>query len=487
MRAKSPGRPPPLPHCHLCGRQFGTTSLGIHMKACKERWEREHPGKVAPEPAKPIPTGTPFGGREWAAFNEAANDKFNNETLEPCPHCGRTFLPERLAVHLRTCGRGHFSNPKSRSTGDGGGDAGVEFNLGASARERASAPPKPFNPSPPSPPDADRPPEGRRSSSPRKGMPPRLPNCHLCGRQFGTTSLGIHMKACKERWEREHGRPAPMPDTPAPLGAPASSREWAAFNEAAIDQFNTETLQPCPHCGRTFLPDRLAVHLRTCGRGHFASPKQRGGGGADLDIDAGASDGVAFPSPEQSVMSSKLGALARQRGGASGSSAEYFEDTRANRAVRDTSAEAIKQRQAACSPAGRMARPGSASARASSPRGAMPARAASPRREANVAPSRLPVPSSPGRGSSSRPATARAAASVPREPSPRRVQFADRGGGGASAAASEKGASSGGPTRPPLQRGSSRERLSELGELLRDSFITKEEYESKRKAILDAI
>jgi hypothetical protein len=30
--------PTPLP-CLVRCRQFGTTSLGIHMKACKERWE----------------------------------------------------------------------------------------------------------------------------------------------------------------------------------------------------------------------------------------------------------------------------------------------------------------------------------------------------------------------------------------------------------------------------------------------------------------
>ena len=32
-----------------------------------------------------------------------------------------------------------------------------------------------------------------------RGAPPQLPSCHLCGRQFGTTSLGIHLKACKRR------------------------------------------------------------------------------------------------------------------------------------------------------------------------------------------------------------------------------------------------------------------------------------------------
>ena len=72
------------------------------MKACKERWERDHPGKTAPLPSAPLPNA-PVGSKEWAKFNAAANEKFNNETLEPCPHCGRTFNEEALARHAPKC------------------------------------------------------------------------------------------------------------------------------------------------------------------------------------------------------------------------------------------------------------------------------------------------------------------------------------------------------------------------------------------------
>ena len=134
--------------------------------------------------------------------------------------------------------------------------------------------------------------------------------CTCSGRQFGTSSLAIHLKACKERWEREHGKPAPDPGVELPQGAELGSREWAAFNRAAQQKFNDETLQPCPHCARTFLPDRLAVHLRSCGKGHFADPKPRIGADA---ADEPSTQGVAFPSPRLSASSCKLGALARQK------------------------------------------------------------------------------------------------------------------------------------------------------------------------------
>lgn len=35
------------------------------------------------------------------------------------------------------------------------------------------------------------------------------------------------------------------------------------YNDEAFKQFNEEALVPCENCGRTFLPDRLVVHLRS--------------------------------------------------------------------------------------------------------------------------------------------------------------------------------------------------------------------------------
>uniref|UniRef100_A0A0A9ZHR6 C2HC/C3H-type domain-containing protein n=1 Tax=Lygus hesperus TaxID=30085 RepID=A0A0A9ZHR6_LYGHE len=35
------------------------------------------------------------------------------------------------------------------------------------------------------------------------------------------------------------------------------------YNDMAFEMFKKQ-LAPCPHCGRTFLPDRLVVHLRGC-------------------------------------------------------------------------------------------------------------------------------------------------------------------------------------------------------------------------------
>ena len=66
----------------------------------------------------------------------------------------------------------------------------------------------------------------------------RVARCSQCGRQFGTASIAIHLKACAEKWERERGEPAPpAPALPGSGGGgsadderpikPATSREWA--------------------------------------------------------------------------------------------------------------------------------------------------------------------------------------------------------------------------------------------------------------------
>ena len=35
--------------------------------------------------------------------NQAASDAYNTSALVACPHCSRTFLPERLEIHNRLC------------------------------------------------------------------------------------------------------------------------------------------------------------------------------------------------------------------------------------------------------------------------------------------------------------------------------------------------------------------------------------------------
>lgn len=63
-----------------------------------------------------------------------------------------------------------------------------------------------------------------------------------------------------------------------------------SYNDNALKEYNDKALDACPNCGRTFLPDRLVVHLRSCNKAHGKAPdegmaskgspgKMSGGGG----------------------------------------------------------------------------------------------------------------------------------------------------------------------------------------------------------------
>ena len=43
-----------------------------------------------------------------------------------------------------------------------------------------------------------------------------------------------------------------------------TSNAMDEYNEEAFKQYNEKALVPCENCGRTFLPDRLMVHARSC-------------------------------------------------------------------------------------------------------------------------------------------------------------------------------------------------------------------------------
>ena len=126
-----------------------------------------------------------------------------------------------------------------------------------------------------------------RNSPPKKNSPPkRAPGqrprgliCPLCGREYGTASLQIHMKSCRQKYELQqqelpkHLRKsadkiiAAYEQNQAMMNAMASGSgtyNFDSMNDQAFDTYNREALVPCSNCGRTFLPDRLIVHQRSC-------------------------------------------------------------------------------------------------------------------------------------------------------------------------------------------------------------------------------
>ena len=68
----------------------------------------------------------------------------------------------------------------------------------------------------------------------------------------------------------------PIPDPPKNfddmLAGKVSSEDMNAYNDDALKNYNEKALDACPNCGRTFLPERLIVHLRSCNKSYGQSP-----------------------------------------------------------------------------------------------------------------------------------------------------------------------------------------------------------------------
>ena len=105
--------------------------------------------------------------------------------------------------------------------------------------------------------------------------------CYICGREFGTMSLQIHIKTCEKKWEvaqeqlplKERRKcPEPPQNFEGTMAQVKSGKMqmrskqdiMLMMNEEAYNKWDTEALVACRNCNRTFLPDRLKIHERSC-------------------------------------------------------------------------------------------------------------------------------------------------------------------------------------------------------------------------------
>ncbi|KAI6226231.1 hypothetical protein M3Y99_01312400 [Aphelenchoides fujianensis] len=99
-------RVPTAVYCYICGRQFGSKSIDIHQPKCLEKWRVQNQklpkSQRKPEPIKPEIIRNHEGQVDMVATNQAMYDAAQQQ-LVGCENCGRTFNPDRLEVHQRSC------------------------------------------------------------------------------------------------------------------------------------------------------------------------------------------------------------------------------------------------------------------------------------------------------------------------------------------------------------------------------------------------
>ncbi|GIY04137.1 zinc finger protein 474 [Caerostris darwini] len=166
--------------------------------------------------------------------------------LVPCPVCSRTFFPERMPVHRRVCKGKASPQPLKRA---------------ASLREQSTSSA-----------------EGEDQNSSSMYVP-----CYVCGRSYGSWVISMHEQQCLRKWRRENET---LPDEEQ-KDEPKRDSELSKDDDVAslIELGDTaweshlQQLVPCPLCQRTFFPDRLGIHKRSC-KGPSGNRRPRSNKGA---------------------------------------------------------------------------------------------------------------------------------------------------------------------------------------------------------------
>ncbi|XP_074057530.1 zinc finger protein 474-like isoform X2 [Macrotis lagotis] len=214
-----PPRRPGFILCYICGREFGSKSISIHEPQCLQKWHIENnklPRNLRrPEPLKP----KPFSGTNSYDLQSITETENNQAQLLPCEHCGRTFLPDSLVVHLKNC------KPKANFSGILPGKKKTLYGFLS---------------------------------------PPQTLLCYICGREFYIPDLSAHETECLEKWKEENERlPRKFHQIP-PQKPKHYTYTLAKPEEKQISDENHEGLVVCSKCNKTYRSDRLYIHQRIC-------------------------------------------------------------------------------------------------------------------------------------------------------------------------------------------------------------------------------
>eukprot|EP00803_Ostreobium_quekettii_P011182 evm.model.scf_2885.1 EVM.evm.TU.scf_2885.1 scf_2885:6075-7782(+) len=148
--------------CYLCGQQYGSRSLHIHIPQCQKMWEEREAQKPDKRERRPVPEAPPemseplpSKGNLIDEFNNKMADYWNRASLVGCPTCGRTFRPEALERHASSC-KGESPGGRRTSVSPGKGP-------GMSTPQHAGA-----------------------AAAPKSTSKPKGYTCYLCGQQYGS-------------------------------------------------------------------------------------------------------------------------------------------------------------------------------------------------------------------------------------------------------------------------------------------------------------
>lgn len=220
-------------YCYICGQGYGSASLPQHLKTCPDRFKSDQshlPIKLqvsVPAPPKAEMPANLTDQKKCKAWNDEAYE-IAKSCRNKCPYCSRGFSCSNIVKHVHSC--------KSK------------------------------------PADA----EDITVDTKKTTKRPMLFICSICGREYGTASISIHLPQCFEQFKNEQALVDPVARRPLPdlqtmlkeiedikADNTITSAELKSQREHAMQAYK-DGLAECPTCHRTFESEALMKHLKSC-------------------------------------------------------------------------------------------------------------------------------------------------------------------------------------------------------------------------------
>lgn len=167
-----------------------------------------------------------------------------------CPNCFRTFLEERIEIHLKSCTSDNPHKIAPSVAKAAGGEDNIKTYIPKIEQNIYKG-------------------QEKEAFYEKNIVKPKTLMCHICGKEYGTASYEIHLKNCAKIWEeRESRKPPrerrPVPAMPENLPGGLTSSALEKRNNLVNEAFTSQVMVQCPNCSRTFLEDRIEVHMKSC-------------------------------------------------------------------------------------------------------------------------------------------------------------------------------------------------------------------------------
>ena len=259
----------PFITCHLCGREFGSASIGIHQKQCQQKLLVRHATGTDSKVKKPLLPELHLSPRlkhSEASCKEHTNTSLASLSWEPfsckCQFCGCKYGKHSVAIHEGRCPQNPLVQ-KQQNTGVRQKDSKVSGQ--PMIRHSASIVSKsldvefisPHEISPPPRPEVNFSSLQLNAVNAGHSVP-----CEHCGKEIAANRVVVHSRTCKPSSQMTTEN-ITFPTLPRVLRTESGS-STVSEPESHAKVVNKPSSVVCYICGREYGTRSIAIHEPQC-------------------------------------------------------------------------------------------------------------------------------------------------------------------------------------------------------------------------------